>query len=265
MLESQPEKASIETQQDLSIEEIREKMNDPEFLPSYDVLTKHFESFIPIALHCHDDEYVRWNELIDVKNKGIYEIWTAEYIHAFGQYLAHRMDELGATAEKPAIILEVGAGNGRLSHFLQEELDQIAPGKAKVIASDSGKWNIQADFPVINVPLTEALSEYQPQIVLVSWMPYGSDFTADIRATNSVVEYILIGEADGGNSGDDWLTWGIRSPFDDDQNQEPIIPPYELDGYIKVNLEDLKKFQLSRTNVTEGRNLTETVSFRKTI
>lgn len=55
-----------------------------------------------------------------------------------------------------------------------------------------------------------ALAAHEPQIVLSSWMPMGRDWTAAVRRTPSVREYVLIGEADYGICGDPWLTWGFR-------------------------------------------------------
>ena len=37
------------------------------------------------------------------------------------------------------------------------------------------------------------------------------DWTDEIRKCESVEEYILIGEADGGCCGDAWRTWGIEA------------------------------------------------------
>mmetsp|Transcript_38137 Transcript_38137/g.99014 ORF Transcript_38137/g.99014 Transcript_38137/m.99014 type:complete len:235 (-) Transcript_38137:41-745(-) len=58
----------------------------------------------------------------------------------------------------------------------------------------------------------KALSEFQPDVVLVSWQPMGQDWTAAIRATPSVAEYILIGEIDDGICGQPWATWGHHPP-----------------------------------------------------
>jgi hypothetical protein len=37
-----------------------------------------------------------------------------------------------------------------------------------------------------------ALDEYQPQLVLSCWQPMGVDWTADFRATQSVMEYLMV-------------------------------------------------------------------------
>ena len=40
----------------------------------------------------------------------------------------------------------------------------------------------------------DALRVVQPHLVISSWQPMGQDWTADIRASDSVVEYLLVGE-----------------------------------------------------------------------
>ena len=74
---------------------------------------------------------------------------------------------------------------------------------------------------VMLLPAEEALEQFQPHIVLVSWMPLGMDFTTSIRATASVLEYILIGEADSGICGHPRLTWGIADSDDGSEGARP--------------------------------------------
>ena len=52
------------------------------------------------------------------------------------------------------------------------------------------------------------MKKHSPDIVIFSWMPYQEDSSKDIRKFDSVQEYILIGETDGGCCGDEWETWG---------------------------------------------------------
>jgi len=259
----QPDRKEGE-ERELTPSEMREKLRDPSYLPSYEALSKHFEKLGGFGDY-DDPEWMQWRDLAFGKENPIFEIWTKEYIHAFGSYLAQRVEELGGTEENPTVILEVGAGNGRLTHFLQEKMNELVPGKVKVVASDSGGWKIPPTFLVENVPHNEALAKHKPKIVIFSWMPYQYDCTADIRAAESVDEYILIGEADGGCCGDEWQTWGQNWTFDEEERErrENQPAPYEADGFEKVYQNDLSDLQLSRTNISEGKNLTSTVSFKK--
>ena len=82
-----------------------------------------------------------------------------------------------------------------------------------------------------------ALLKYQPTVVVCSWMPQGVDWSAEIRATKSVQEYILVGEVDGGCCGDPWLTWG-HSSFDATAFDLNDTAPYVVDGFERVDLDD---------------------------
>ena len=151
-------------------------------------------------------------------------------------------------------------------------------------------------------------------IVLCSWMPPGLDWTADFRrpmegdgggpragatatagsvadadAERLVEEYILIGEADDGSCGHNWLTWGNPDFRDDDDDRvvvvdderrraeddddfgddgvrrgvpESAVPPHVVDGYVREDLEGLSAFQFSRFDCKRSRE-TKTVSFRR--
>jgi hypothetical protein len=260
-----PRQGKEEAQErELSLEEMRERMRDPYFLPSFRALSKNFERFREPSQY-DDPEWKEWLELVFDRNNPIFEIWTEEYIRAFGNYLAQRVEELGGTEENPTVILEVGAGNGRLTFFLQEKLNEIMPGKVKIVASDSGDWRIPPAFQVDNIPHKEALAKYKPRIVIFSWMPYGYDCTSDFRASESVDEYILIGESDGGCCGDEWQTWGQNWSFDENERErrKNLLAPYEADGFEKAYMNDLRDLQLSRINISEGNSSTDTVSFKR--
>ncbi|KAL2642051.1 hypothetical protein R1flu_009638 [Riccia fluitans] len=156
---------------------------------------------------------------------------------------------------------------------------------------------------------------------MVSWMPMGVDWTAPMRTTVSVLEYILIGEMDDGICGDPWLTWGCRasgdesssdtsshgnsyldarstyelqdsrsfsnygpgkaaaiieSPFEENESNdlnsavsidrissEPLRP-YEADGWVRIELENLSKLQICRTDERWSTyRHSHTVSFRR--
>ena len=62
------------------------------------------------------------------------------------------------------------------------------------------------------MPYEVALQRADPHIVLCCWQPLGVDWTQHIRDTASVLEYILIGQADSSMCGDALLTWGKLLP-----------------------------------------------------
>jgi hypothetical protein len=73
-------------------------------------------------------------------------------------------------------------------------------------------------FPVLLEDCETALSSHGPHMVLASWMPLGQDWTAAMRATPPVEEYVLIGQPDSSMCGDAWLTWGIHNEAGDDSS-----------------------------------------------
>jgi hypothetical protein len=251
---------------------VLEKLDDPSYLPTRDDFRGPFARFAEdrgLANEAIAKEYSKWRELFWNYQKPIFEIWTKEYIEALGNYLAERVSALGGTKEEPTIILEVGAGNGRLTHFLNQKLQSATDGRVKVVACDSGEWRIEQAFPVEKLSHSEALVKYKPKVVIFSWIPPGDDYTDAFRATPSVQEYLLIGEADIGCCGEYWPTWGV-SQEEWDENSDTLfdphegeLPPYEADGFSKEYLDTLSKLQLSRGNVSEGRCKSQTVSFKR--
>ncbi|KAL7539391.1 hypothetical protein ACHAWF_006396, partial [Thalassiosira exigua] len=100
-------------------------------------------------------------------------------------------------------------------------------------------------------------------MVLCSWMPPGEDWTSDFRRVGRAEEYVLVGEADDGSCGHNWFTWGnpdFRGPGED--VGIPGEAPHLADGYERVDLGELTKFQFSRFDCKRSRE-SMTVSFRR--
>jgi hypothetical protein len=239
----------------------------------------------------------------------IWEFWTKDYVSTLASYLLDRTEEFG---HGETLILDVGAGDGTLAHFLREFMMLEAKRRAQpqgvssatrkrrpkrsvnptlhenslrvpqVLATDDGSWNLEmkADLEMLNVK--DSMAKYGKKghpdeqnrrqlIVLCSWMPMGEDWSADIRS-GGADEYILIGESDDGNCGDNWMTWGNPDFFDsaiegpagrqNDEIATDMIPPYSMDGYVRTNLDELSKLQFSRFDSRES-STSSTVSFRQ--
>lgn len=232
---------------DLDLNELRAMLSSTESLPSISELTDIFDRL--------DQDQL--TELCQDSTNPIFEIFTEEYIDALANYVLSRLQEYGAIIDNPLVILELAAGNGRLTHFLRQKLQTKSPGLAHLIASDSHSLKIQPLFPVLIATQLEALEIYRPHIIITSWMPQNKDFSADIRATSSVLEYILIGEIDSNCCGDRWSTWGNLDPSA--TVQEPLIAPYRADGFQRVEIQNLTDMQFSRTR--DG--ISHTVSFQR--
>ena len=107
---------------------------------------------------------------------------------------------------KPKLILEVGAGDGTLSKILSDR-------GFNIIATDNYSWPFRKRFfKVEKIDYKKALEKYQPDVVINSWMPLGTDWTKDFRKTKSVKHYITIGEVNACCGGDwtDRKTWPTR-------------------------------------------------------
>ena len=249
MIEQEPR---FNPEQNPSREELRAKLKDPNYLPKRAEIHEAFGS---------DNLFsVDWDKFCHDKESPVYELLNQEYIQALSGYIRSRVNELGGTEDKPVVVLEVGAGNGRLTHFLVEALEVDLGDKVKIVATD--RKTIVKTFPVEQIEQAEALKKYNPDIVISSWMPYEVDFTKNFRDTESVNEYILIGEPIGGNCGHPWLTWGETQEEETDQS-----PPYAEDGFTMEELDDLSKFQVCRTDrpdqLGEEESHSSTVSFMR--
>lgn len=238
-----------------SAEEFTAKLKDPHFLPNLADLSAQLD---PLP----NSDFDTWKRLVDDPQQRVFEILTKEYVDALAGYLSKRAFELGGTPEQPLVILEVGAGNGRLAHFLGKSLSESPESCAKVIAVDSGTWEIEPLFPVERLGAREALEKHQPSIVIFSWMPPGEDCSKEFRQAPSVKEYLLIGEPDQSTCGDPWDTWGKAQPgYDEDVLKVDWVPPYEADGFVRNNLDELTSLQRSRLSVVYRLELSATVSF----
>ncbi len=216
-------------------EVIRERLRDPKYLPTVQEVTR---AFTPADFH-------KWQEFCIKSDPPIYELFTQEQIKALSSYFVERRADLAIDDGQPITILEVGAGNGKLSHFLKQQLDKVAPDKFRVIATDSGEWDLDSSgFPVEQLDYPDAITKYNPTVVVSSWMPHGEDWTPAFRESDNVKEYLLIGEADGGSCGAD-ETWT------------------EHDGFARKDLEEMSKSQFCVADAPGKSSHSSTVSFRR--
>lgn len=247
------EESCNEKEKRLLVDELREKLRDPKYLPSGREIIGAFPP---------GGDYYKarreWDEFCRDEQHPVFEFLNQEYIEALANYLEQRTKELKATRDESVIILEVGAGDGRLAHFLEQELNEKGL-DVKMIATDNGEKGIKPVFPVERLNYKEALQKYKPTIVICSWMPLKQDWTADFRATQSVEEYLLIGEVDMGCCGDKWFTWG-RAWL---PGHEGKTPPYEAESFERRDLSEFSKLQICRTDRPGYYGLSYTVSFRR--
>lgn len=252
--------SSLESQGEAAIEQD----HDLEALVESDHLPTRQEIIDSFGPHSTIDEEMDWNvrfgEFCRNPDQLVYEFLNQEFIAALGSYLAGRVTTMQQATGDSIVILEVGAGNGRLSHFLQEVLEKLPISHVKVVATDPvhPHYQIEPQFPVEKLDYKSALLKYQPDIVISSWMPYGADWTPAMRQTDSVEEYILVGERDGGAVGSD-ETWGIHYE----------TPQHDEEGFSRYDQEQISRTQIccndcvdDLTN-TPPRSHSATTSFRR--
>lgn len=153
-----------------------------------------------------------------VKDKGIYCFYTRELL----QVLAARIGSKKC--------LEIGAGNGVLSRFLQDA-------GVNAIATDNHSWSNSIAYPssVEKLSAKDALTKYQPEVVVCSWPPPGNTFEKMVFRTKSVELYIVIGSRNKLISGN-WDSYSEQQQFDwqiDETLSELVVPP-ELQNAVLV-------------------------------
>lgn len=201
-----------------------------------------------------EDERV-FNQYFDFSDmtRAKYEALNSNFINTLTNHIVSSADRNSGGA--PAVILEVGAGDGRLSGFIRQRLWALGIDDISVIATDSGEWEITPEAEVITMDQAEAVQQYKPDIVISSWMPMQVDFTADFRTQPSVKEYILIGEVDHGCCGDQNKTWGAGSEQ----------AAYQKDGFLRNDLTYISEKQICRTDWHGAYIHSRTVSFLRSL
>lgn len=142
--------------------------------------------------------------------------WTSAH-HVFQLLNVEFIRELAKEIKdmNPEIILEVGAGEGLLGKYLGKELGK------EIILTDDYSWWEREDIKIENKDIIrkdykDAICEYNPDLIIASWIPYKRWWTKEFRDCRSVKGYILIGEGPGGCTGSDmdWKTSWIKHDLD---------------------------------------------------
>lgn len=135
----------------------------------------------------------------------VYQLPSVEFV----QELSNKIRDIGAKT-----ILEVGAGRGTISKCVSNVLNK------EIILTDSYFW-WEHDERIKNMEHTgvlkrtyiDAIEEFEPDLIIASWIPYNECWTKNFRKYPFVKGYMLIGECRGGAIGseEDWCTdWNIQ-------------------------------------------------------
>jgi len=137
--------------------ELREKLHDVKYLPTRDEALQ-----LPEAVRLGS-----WREdFFD------HEVWNREYIAGLADCLFRAVQKKVERGET-AVVLDVGAGSGRLAFFLKRALaEKLEPEKSeliKVIGVDKTLEHKLAGMEVEKIELKEAGEKYKPDVVISSW------------------------------------------------------------------------------------------------
>ena len=178
--------------------------NKPEFLPSTEDLIELYRRHLWMDFACH-------NPL-----GSLFQIPTKELIDSLGDVLTEEIERLNQSEVK---ITELGASNGRLTHFLKQTLEERIKNKPLHIKGvDDFSWDeneeirscngspywLRRIFEVEETSMENAINE-NPDIVISSWMPPHEDWTKLIRSNPNVKVFILIGNPEQCGTEDAWL------------------------------------------------------------
>jgi hypothetical protein len=153
-----------------------------------------------------------------VQPKGIYCFYSRELIKVLAGMIAGRT------------CLEIGAGDGTLARFLNEQGVQLT-------ATDTHGWSAAVQYPqwVVKLGAREALSKYKPEVVICSWPPAQNDFERDVFSTPGVQVYIVIGSRHRFAFGN-WKDYLKQTTFDleEDKALGALLLPPELESAVYV-------------------------------
>ncbi|MBL7169623.1 MAG: hypothetical protein ISS48_01220 [Candidatus Aenigmarchaeota archaeon] len=123
----------------------------------------------------------------------IYQLLNEEFVDELASLLAH----LSRDCESDGPIVEICAGDGKLTYHLRE-------GGLNIVATDdySDRKIKRDESHVGELDYMRALEKYNPRIVVCSWLPYRSKLGKDVINYPSVKYLVTIGEGHGGTSGD---------------------------------------------------------------
>jgi hypothetical protein len=119
----------------------------------------------------------------NISGRWIFQIYNEEFI----QQLADIINSTLKSTNNPEPVVEVMAGDGRLTEFLQAIIDH------QIIATDAkdGRYNIAYPKWVETCDALDTVKKYSPSLIILSWEPYLSMIGVELIRTR--VPMIWIG------------------------------------------------------------------------
>jgi len=149
------------------VEEINSKIISVDQLPTYEEAERFFRFL---------EERHEWFGFCREYN--IFNAYNVEFVDS----LAARIKSFGK-----GFVVEVCAGNGKLSHHLKNRGINI------IATDDYSNDEIKKDESLFEkLSCSEALEKYKPKMVIASWIPYGGEEIGLSILNFSSVRYFLI-------------------------------------------------------------------------
>jgi hypothetical protein len=153
-----------------------------------------------------------------VQPRGIYCFYTQELVAELAALVGSRN------------CLEIGAGDGTLTRFLQARGVQVT-------ATDNHGWNNSVSYPdwVVKLDACATLNQYKPEVAICSWPPAQNDFERCVFETPSVQLYIVIGSRHRFAFGN-WDVYRRQRDFElvEDARLATLLVPPELESSVLV-------------------------------
>ncbi len=162
---------------------IAKKLGSVEEIPTWNELKKLYDKLLDVSKIEGDQTQIAINThwLILCKIHNIYHAFCYEFV----QKLAEEIQKL----EIKGNIIEICAGNGKLSYWLKHF------GIPSIATDDYSLDKIKNRDPKYAERLShmEAIAKYNPELVIASWIPQDSRIAMDVLDSPKVKYYIDIG------------------------------------------------------------------------
>jgi hypothetical protein len=186
-------------------------------LPPYDWIVKNIfidgsiKDGIPNRHHQYDHIFAPCQVL------EIFQFYSEEFI----AHIVKTINKLGAHK-----IIEIGAGDGFLSHFLKRKGIDIIP------TDDCSRPYIKYTEQVKKLNHKEALKKYKPDLVVINWEELDATYSIDALNYASVKYLLWIGEGHGGCTGSKDL-W----EYDSENTKNPYCLSRTDDWAFRLGIE----------------------------
>lgn len=163
-------------------------------------------------------------------------IWAASELQRQGVWSVPTQDLSSKIADlcQGRRVLELGAGNGLLSHSLKRR-------GVDITAVDDESWSLGGksirarEVEVLRRDATQALKQFSPEVVICSWAPVGNLFERDIFRTKSVQTYLAISSRHSFASGN-WGAYKEQKEFNCSTSEgiNSLIRPFEIEQQLLI-------------------------------